>query len=60
MTEPTALQSLEVLHKIVEAVQMTGPERDGARFHAQNISKALQPKVEPQGEPTAPAEVPSA
>ena len=51
MADPTPLQSLEVLHRIVEKVPMSGEERDIARLHAQNIQKALQPKDAPENVP---------
>lgn len=54
MAEPTALNSLEALAQIAEAVPMTGKERDVTRWHIQNVSKALQPPEMPVSPVTPP------
>lgn len=54
-TPMTPLQSLEVMHRIVEKVPMSGEERDACRWHSANISKALQPKDVPDAPTDDPA-----
>lgn len=51
MAEPTPLQSLAEMARVIENVPCTGPERDALRFHAENVRRALQPKESPENVP---------